>query len=347
MTPEERKRALMSALGKINKEDDFASILEEGEEVVPTWMDIESVGFARMAGGGLPKGKLIEVAGLPSGGKSVLCSWIAASIQKSGGTVALVDMEKSFDSRYARNVGLDTKGLVFLSPEIGETALDAVNELIESGAIDLIVIDSIDALVSQKEFDEDLGKDSMALRARLVSKWARRAIQLMARTGTTILAINQLRDTMSMYGPKTVTSGGKAIEFYSSIRIECRKKEDIKSGQEKVGIRIALKNTKNKCSTPYRTYETEMMFKGGFNMAMEMIDAALEDGVVTMRGTSYYFGDERIAIGREAAITAVKENAELRKKIYDAEMAFIKEVNAPQNGDAPAQAKKGNATKKK
>jgi recombination protein RecA len=324
-----RRAALMQALKKINGDDPCATILSDTDEVVPEWIPIESVGFSRMIGGGLPKGKLIEVAGKFSSGKSSICHWLAGSVQKNGGTVALFDMEKSFNSEHAKVMGLNTDNLVLLTPEVGETALDAVNSLIESGAVDLIIIDSIDALVSKKEFDEKMEKDSMALRARLVGKWARRAVQLMARTGTTILAINQLRDSMSMYGPKTTTSGGHALEFYSSVRVETSKREDIKDGQEKVGIRVSVKNSKNKCSVPYRSYETELLFRGGFNPTMELIDAAEADGIITRNGPTYSFRGEKIAVGREKTIEALKENRELYVAVYDEEMALVRSGGLP------------------
>lgn len=268
--------------------------------------------------GGLPRGRITEIYGPESSGKTTLCLSVIAEAQKLGGLCAFIDMEHALDPLYADKVGVDIDNLYISQPDTGEQALDIVEALIRSGAMDIVVLDSVAALVPRAEIEGEMGASHVGLQARLMSQALRKIAGAIQQTNTSMVFTNQLREKVGiMFGNPETTTGGRALKFYSSIRIDIRRIQSIKQGQDIVGNRTRVKITKNKVAPPFRQAEFDIMYGEGFSKAGDIIDLGVELGVVEKRGAFYRYNDGLIGQGRENAKVYLNENSEL---MYELEM---------------------------
>ena len=270
--------------------------------------------------GGVPRGRIIEVYGPESSGKTTLAQHIVAEVQKTGGIAAFVDAEHALDPDYAAKIGVNIKEMLLSQPDSGEQALDIVETLVRSNAVDVIVVDSVAALVPQKEIEGDMGDQHMGLQARLMSQALRKLTAAIAKTKTVVIFINQIRNKIGVFfGNPETTTGGNALKFYCSVRVEVRRAAQIKQGEKIIGNRVKVKIVKNKVAAPFKTCEFDIMYNEGISVAGDLIDLGTEYGVVKKNGNSYSFNDIKLGNGREAAKKTLKEDkkrmAEIRKAI--------------------------------
>lgn len=266
---------------------------------------------------GLPQGRIIEIYGEPSSGKSTMSAFIVAQVQKAKGTAVWIDAEFSFSKDYYDKIGVDTGKLILVQPEYGEQALTILRKTVETGEADIIVVDSVASLIPKKELEGELEKVDIALQARMMSKAMRILAGLIAKNNVTVIFINQTREKVGViFGPKETTPGGKALLFYASVRLQVKKGKLIKAkDDEVVGNFLKLAATKNKAGVPFRNVEVELIYANGINREADLLDFALKFGVVTLAGASYSYNEERIAIGKEKAKERLKEDKELFKKL--------------------------------
>jgi len=315
----DKASALRLAIDKIEKDFGKGNIMmmndraTEQKEVVPTG----SIGLDLALGiGGLPKGRVIEIFGPESSGKTTLALHVMAESQKRGGICAFIDAEHSFDSSYAQKLKVDFDSLVISQPDYGEQALEIADRLIISGAVDVVVIDSVAALVPKSELDGDMGQVSMGLQARLMSQAMRKLVATINKTGTTCIFINQLRDKIGVvFGNPEVTSGGNALKFYASIRIDIRRLGQIKDGDEAIGNRVKAKVVKNKLAPPFRATEFDIIFGEGISRAGEIIDLGLQTGVLEKSGSWFSYGKDRLGQGRDSVRQLLQENPDVAEEI--------------------------------
>ena len=266
--------------------------------------------------GGVPRGRGIEIYGPESSGKTTLALHISANAQKAGGSVAFVDAEHALDPEYAKRLGVNINDLLVSQPDNGEQALDIVETLVRSGAIDVIVIDSVAALTPQAEIEGDMGDHHVGRQARLMSQALRKLTAIVARSNTVVIFINQIRMKIGvMFGNPETTTGGQALKFYSSVRIEIRRSAQIKKQDEVVGNRVKVKIVKNKVAPPFRTAEFDIMYNEGISRTGDLIDTGVKFAVVTKTGNTYTFEEERIGVGRENAKKYLAENPKMMEKI--------------------------------
>jgi len=267
--------------------------------------------------GGIPRGRIIEVYGPESSGKTTLALHIVASAQKLGGTSAFVDAEHALDPEYAQKLGVQTKDLLISQPDNGEQALDIVETLVRSGVVDVIVVDSVAALVPRAEIEGDMGDQHVGRQARLMSQALRKLTAIIARSNCTVIFINQIRMKIGvMFGNPETTTGGNALKFYSSVRIEVRKSAQIKKGEDVVGNRVKIKIVKNKVAPPFKTAEFDIMYNEGISFAGDLIDSGVKFEVVKKAGNSYSYGETKLGTGREASKAFLKENPKVADKIF-------------------------------
>ncbi len=329
-TPEERKKALDNAMKMIDKEFGAGAIMKLGDmgqrmniSVIPTGslaLDI-AVGV-----GGYPRGRVIEIYGPESSGKTTLALHAIAEAQKAGGVAAFIDAEHALDPIYAHHLGVDTHNLLISQPDCGEQALSICESLVRSGAVDIIVIDSVAALVPKQEIEGDITDASVGLQARLMSKALRKLTGVISRSGTVVIFINQLREKVGvMFGNPETTTGGRALKFYSTIRIEIRRGEQIKNGTEIIGNRTRAKVVKNKVAPPFRVADFDMMYGEGISREGTLVDMAASMDILQKSGAWYSYKGERISQGRENAKKYLREHpdvaAEIDKTIRDTLMA--------------------------
>ena len=314
-----RAKALDQALKEINGRFGKNSVMKLGAntfgEVVSTPSGALTLDLA--LGGGYPKGRVIEVYGPESAGKTTLALHALAEVQKQGGNVALIDAEHAFDPLFAKRLGLDIGSLYLCQPDSGEMALEVADQLIRSSAMDMIAVDSVAALVPRAEIEGEIGQLQVGGQARLMSAALRKIAGNASRHNCSIIFLNQLRQKIGViYGNPEVTSGGQALKYYSSVRIEVRIKERISAGADgQIGIRVKSKITKNKVAPPYKLAEFDILFGSGISANGCLLDAAEATGVVQRRGSYYFFGDERLGQGREKTLETLKTNEEMRKTI--------------------------------
>lgn len=312
----EAKRAVLDkALGDIVKRYGEGSIMRLGEahqleiEVIPTGslsLDIA------LGVGGIPRGRITEIFGPESSGKTTLCLHIAAEAQKLGGTVAFIDMEHALDPAYAAKLGVDVEGLLVSQPDMGEQALEIAETLVRSGAVELVIIDSVAALVPRAEIEGDMGDASMGMQARLMSQALRKLSGAINQTKTAVIFTNQLRQKIGvMFGNPETTPGGLALKFYASVRLDTRRIQSIKMGSEIVGNRTRVRVVKNKVAPPFRTAEFDIMYNEGISKEGDIIDLAAAMEVVTKRGAFFSYGDTRLGQGRENAKEFLRQNIDL------------------------------------
>jgi recombination protein RecA len=322
-----RKVALDSAIAQIQKNFGKGSIMKLGDKIsektVPA-IPTGSIALDIALGvGGIPRGRIIEIYGPEASGKTTLVQHVIAEAQKQGGTAALIDAEHAFDPTYAEKTGVKVDDLLVSQPDTGEQALEIAETLIRSNAVDIVAIDSVAALVPRAELEGDIGDSNIAMQARLISQALRRLTGAISRSKCTLIFTNQLRSKIGvMFGNPEITAGGKALKYYASIRIEVRKIESIKSGQDFSGIRVIAKVVKNKVAPPFRSAEFDIMFNEGISKEGNIIDVATELDVMKKSGAWFEYGGEKISQGKEAAKAYLKQNPKVRdeieKKIHDA-----------------------------
>jgi len=277
-------------------------------------------------GGGLPKGRIVEVYGPEGSGKTTLALTVAAEAQKQGGRVAFIDAEHALDPEYAKKVGVKTNELLLSQPSSGEEALNILESLIRSGGIDLVVIDSVAALTPQAEIDGEMGDQQIGLQARLMSKALRKITSIAAQNGTIVIFINQLRMKIGiMFGNPETTPGGRALKFYSSVRIDIRRIAQIKKGDNVVGHRTKIKIAKNKVAPPFRVAELDIIYGEGFSYEGDILNLAINEGVIKKSGTTYSFGDEKLGVGFENARKKLQEDKKLTNDIKKEVQKSLKE----------------------
>lgn len=320
LTPQEGKlKALQAAMSKIEKDFGKGSIMKLGDEhienvdVIPTG----SIGLnAALGVGGYPKGRIIEIFGPESSGKTTLAIHAIAEAQKAGGIAAFIDAEHAFDRFYAQKLGVDVDNLWISQPDNGEQALEIADQLIRSSAIDIIVIDSVAALTPKKEIEGDMGDSAVGLHARLMSQALRKLTSTIAKTNTTCIFINQLREKIGvMFGNPETTTGGNALKFYASVRLDIRKGAAIKDGEEILGNLTKVKVVKNKVAPPFRRAEFEIMFGEGISKIGEILDLGVEYGIITKSGSWFSYDGAKLAQGRDAVKALLKDNPELCEEL--------------------------------
>ena len=328
MPSADKLKALQLAMEKIEKEYGKGTIMKMGEENIEDVSVISSgsIGLNLALGvGGYPRGRIIEIYGPESSGKTTLAIHAIAEAQKQGGIAAIIDAEHAFDRFYAEKLGVDVNNLWISQPDNGEQALEIADQLIRSSAIDIIVIDSVAALTPKAEIEGEMGDSKMGLQARLMSQALRKLTATISKTNTTCIFINQLRDKLGvMFGSPETTTGGNALKFYSSVRIDIRRIGQIKDGEEVLGNQTRVKVVKNKVAPPFRKAEFEILFGQGISKIGEIVDLGVQYGIVKKSGSWFSYQDTKIGQGREAAKRTIADNPELAEEIEAKIFAALK-----------------------
>lgn len=313
-----KKKALGLALESIEKQFGKGSIMKLGD-AHKTNVETVSTGSLSLdiaLGGGIPKGRIIEIYGPESSGKTTLTLHAIAEVQKQGGTAAFIDAEHALDPAYARKLGVDTENLLISQPDNGEQALEIAETLVRSSAVDLIVVDSVAALVPRAEIEGDMGDSHMGLQARLMSQALRKLTGIISRSHTTVIFINQIRMKIGvMFGNPETTTGGNALKFYSSVRMDIRRISQIKQGDEIIGNRARVKVVKNKIAPPFRQAEFDIMYNQGISKSGDVLDLGVERGVIEKSGAWFSYKDAKIAQGREAAKKYLEDNPKILDEV--------------------------------
>ncbi|MBC8042660.1 MAG: recombinase RecA [Rhizobacter sp.] len=317
----EKLKALTLAVDALEKQYGKGTIMKLGDDAIAqvqtTSTGSLSLDFA-LGVGGLPKGRIVEIFGPESSGKTTLTLHVIAEAQKIGGIAAFIDAEHAFDQAYAKNLGVDVKSLLVSQPESGEQALSIVEQLVRSGALEVIVIDSVAALVPQAEIEGEMGDSHMGLQARLMSQALRKLTAAISRSNCIVIFINQLRDKIGTmgYGDPTTTTGGKALKFYSSVRLDIRRIGQIKEGTEVIGNRTKVKVVKNKVAPPFREVEFDIIYGEGISRIGEMIDIGVEHAIIKKAGAWFSYEGDKMGQGREAVKTLLKTDKAMYDRIY-------------------------------
>ncbi len=322
-----KTKALGLAVETIEKQFGKGAIMKLGEahathvECTPSG----SLSLDLALGGGIPKGRVVEIYGPESSGKTTMTLHAIAEVQKLGGTAAFIDAEHALDPAYAKRIGVDTANLLLSQPDSGEQALEIVETLVRSNAVDLIVIDSVAALVPRAEIEGDMGDSHMGLQARLMSQALRKLTSVINKSNVTVIFINQIRMKIGvMFGNPETTTGGNALKFYASVRMDIRRISQIKQGEEIVGGRVRVKVVKNKIAPPFRQAEFDIMYNQGISVSGDTLDLAVEDNIVEKSGAWFAYNGEKIAQGREAA----KKYLEANPKVLDKIAKQVREASA-------------------
>jgi len=315
----EKLKALQLTLDKIEKNYGKGSVMRLGDEAIEEVEAIPSgsIGLDIALGiGGFPRGRVIEIYGPESSGKTTLALHAIAESQKRGGMAAFIDAEHAFDRYYAEKLGVDTENLLIAQPDNGEQALEITDSLIRSGALDIVVIDSVAALTPKSEIEGEMGDSKMGLHARLMSQALRKLTGTISKTGTTCMFINQLREKIGvMFGNPETTTGGNALKFYASVRIDIRRSSQIKDTEKVLGNRVKIKVVKNKVAPPFRTAELDIIYGEGFSKVGELIDLGVEYNIVKKSGSWFSYGETKLGQGREAVKQLLKDNPELSEEL--------------------------------
>ena len=327
-------KALELAVNQIEKAFGKGAIMRLGD--APTQLNIEVIPSGilsldlALGVGGIPRGRVIEIYGPEASGKTTVALHIVAEAQKRGGMAAFVDAEHALDPVYAQNLGVDIDNLYVSQPDTGEQALEITETLVRSGALDVVVIDSVAALVPRAELEGEMGDTHVGLQARLMSQALRKLTGIVSKSKTTAIFINQIREKVGvMFGNPEVTTGGKALKFYSSIRLEVKKVDLIKQGTEVVGSRTRIKVVKNKVAPPFKQIECDLMYGKGFSREGDLLDLGIDYNIITKSGSWFAYGEERLGQGRENAKAFLREHPEIAQEIEDKirELANVANVN--------------------
>ena len=325
----EKLKALQAAMDKIEKNFGKGSIMKLGDENVQQVEVIPTGSIALNAAlgvGGYPKGRIIEIYGPESSGKTTLAIHAIAEAQKAGGIAAFIDAEHAFDRFYASKLGVDVDNLWISQPDNGEQALEIAEQLIRSSAIDIIVIDSVAALTPKAEIEGDMGDNKVGLQARLMSQALRKLTSAISKTNTTCIFINQLREKIGvMFGNPETTTGGNALKFYASVRLDIRRATQLKDGEEVIGNQTRVKVVKNKVAPPFRKAEFDIMFGEGISRAGEIIDLGAELGIIKKSGSWYSYNDTKLGQGRDASKQVIQDNPELAEELEGLIFASLKD----------------------
>ncbi len=336
----EKDKALEAALTQIQKQFGKGAIMKLGDDNALTDIQAISTGSITLdvatGIGGVPRGRIIEIYGPESSGKTTLTLHIIAEAQKTGGKAAFIDAEHALDPEYARNLGVDINELLVSQPDTGEQALEICEMLVRSGALDVIVIDSVAALVPKAEIQGEMGDSHVGLQARLMSQALRKLAGAINKSKTAVIFINQLREKVGvMFGNPETTTGGRALKFYSTMRMDVRRIESIKSGDSVLGNRTRVKIVKNKVAPPFRQAEFDIMYGEGISKAGDVLDCAVENGIVEKAGSWYSFDGDRIGQGRENVKTYLQSNPEIMDRIEGLILDTIRPVDAVPAEEAP------------
>jgi recombination protein RecA len=318
----ERTKALDIAVGQIEKQYGKGSIMRLGQRGPIAPMEVISTGSISidyaLGVGGMPRGRVVEIFGPESSGKTTLALQVIAEAQRAGGMAAFVDAEHALDAQYAQKLGVDLENLLVSQPDHGEQALEIVEVLIRSGGVDVVVVDSVAALVPKAEIEGEMGDAQMGLQARLMSQALRKLTGVVSKSKTTLIFINQLREKIGvMFGNPETTTGGRALKFYSSVRIDIRRIASIKDGDQVIGGRTRVKVVKNKVAPPFREAEFDVMYGEGISREGDLLDLAVDKRIVEKSGAWFACGGERLGQGRENAKQFLKENPDVRRTIED------------------------------
>ena len=324
----DKKKALETAIAKIEKDYGKGTIMRLGDDIS---VNVEALSTGSLSldlalgTGGVPRGRIVEIYGPEASGKTTLALHVVASAQKNGGDAAYIDVEHALDPVYARQLGVDIDSLLVSQPDSGEQALEIAEALVRSGAIDIIVIDSVAALVTKAEIEGEMGDSHVGQLARLMSQALRKLTGALAKTDCAAIFINQLREKIGVvYGNPEVTTGGRALKFYSSVRIEVRKGEQLKEGSEVIGNRTRVKIVKNKVAPPFKTAEFDIMYGTGISHVGELVDVGVETDVLKKSGAWFYYGETRLGQGRDNVKKLLSENKEMAQEIEDKIFAAVK-----------------------
>ena len=346
MAQDERSVALANALAQIERQFGKGSIMKMGELQERMAYDVVSTGSIALdlalGVGGLPRGRVVEIYGPESSGKTTLALHVIAEAQKAGGTAAFIDVEHALDPTYATALGVDLDHLLVSQPDTGEQALDIAEMLVRSNAVDVVVLDSVAALVTKAELEGDMGDTHVGLQARLMSQALRKLTAAISRSKCVMIFINQLREKVGvMFGSPETTSGGRALKFYASVRLDVRKLEQIKIGTDVVGTRTRVKVVKNKVAPPFRQAEFDITYGRGISKMGSILDVALERNIVGKSGSWWTYGEIRIGQGRENAKVYLEEHSDLATEIEDKIRTALKAVNSTNGHATPVGAAAG------
>jgi recombination protein RecA len=330
----ERARAIDIAVGQIEKQFGKGSIMRLGQRGAIAPMEAISTGAISidyaLGIGGLPRGRVVEIFGPESSGKTTLALQVIAEAQKTGGMAAFVDAEHALDAQYAQKLGVDLENLLVSQPDNGEQALEIVEVLVRSNSVDVVVVDSVAALVPKAEIEGEMGEAQMGLQARLMSQALRKLTGVVSKSKTTLIFINQLREKIGvMFGNPETTTGGRALKFYASVRIDIRRIASIKDGDQVIGGRTRVKVVKNKVAPPFREAEFDVMYGEGISREGDLLDLAVEKRIIEKSGAWFAFSGERLGQGRENAKQFLKENPSVRQAIEDRvrkELGMVRDV---------------------
>ena len=327
---EDKLRALDAALGQIEKQYGKGAVMKLGDSAAN--MNVETIPTGSLSLdialglGGVPKGRIIEVYGPESSGKTTVALHMVAEVQKRGGIAGFIDAEHALDPAYAKNIGVDIENLYISQPDNGEQALEIAEQLIRSSAIDIIVIDSVAALTPKAEIEGDMGDNKVGLQARLMSQALRKLTSAISKTNTTCIFINQLREKIGvMFGNPETTTGGNALKFYASVRLDIRRATQLKDGEEVIGNQTRVKVVKNKVAPPFRKAEFDIMFGEGISRAGEIIDLGAELGIIKKSGSWYSYNDTKLGQGRDASKQVIQDNPELAEELEGLIFAALKD----------------------
>jgi recombination protein RecA len=346
-SPKEKTKALDLALQQIEKQFGKGAIMKLGEESASVGVEIiptGSLGLDMALGvGGVPRGRIIEIYGPESSGKTTLALTIIANAQRLGGNAVFVDAEHALDAAYAQKLGVDIANLHVAQPDTGEEALEIADHLVRSGAVDVVVIDSVAALVPRAEIEGEMGDSHVGLQARLMSQALRKLTGSISKSRTCVIFINQIRMQIGiMFGNPETTAGGRALKFYASVRLDIRRIATLKEGDTAIGNRTKVKVVKNKVAAPFREAEFDILYNEGISREGELLDFAIEKNVVQKAGTWFSFGEERIGQGRENARLFLKEHADIRRQV---EVKLLPQLGlkVPESGNGATTAPKASA----